>query len=139
MRSAHFVISALALAGAALASPAAAHGSCDVIPWNPIHELDNSVSGLGQAQCFPETHSNWDITTCLQYRQNPVGAYETIICKHESSTVTANGIQAQASTRNMEQRCRTGWWRTEVTAVIGQHSVVRNESPDVLVVCRVNI
>lgn len=133
---ARLALSAAALAGAALASPAAAHGSCDVIPWNPIHQLDNSISGTGEAQCFPETHSSWDVTTCLDYRQVPVGDYETVVCERAVTSQTGNGISVTATTHGEQPRCRTGWWRTRVTAFIGGHSGVQNVSPDVIVVCR---
>ena len=130
------VLSAAALAGAALASPAAAHGECDVIPWNPVHQLDNSITGVGEAQCFPQTHSSWDVTTCLDYRQLPIGDYQTVVCERRVSGVTQNGITVTASTRDEQPRCRDGWWRTRVTAFIGGHDGVQNVSPDVIVVCR---
>jgi hypothetical protein len=131
-------MSAIALiAGLATAPSAIAHGvgNCDVIPWNPVLHPDGYILGQGQAQCFPETHSTWDVETCLQYRQLPVGGYEEKCNRVTLSNHPANGVTVVATTKGMTPQCRDGFWRTWVSAVIGGHPRVTNTSPEILIVC----
>jgi hypothetical protein len=133
------VAASVLVAGLTFAPSASAHGTCDAIPWNPALQPSGWVRGEGQAQCFPEVHSTWDVETCLQYRRLPVGAYEEVSCNRVTlSNTPANGVTVVATTKDETPRCRDGFWRTWVSAVIGGHPRVTNTSPDVLIVCPID-
>ena len=114
----------------AFVPPASAHGTCDVIPWDPEQKASGWIEGKGEAQCFPEVHSNWDVTTCLQFRVDPTGGWGTVTCNRVVSTQTANGIAVKATAE-----CQPGYWRTSVTAYIGQHPGETRMSLDHVFTC----